>query len=340
MRFLTDLITGRIDRPALSRWLIALSLFLLTGWLQAHLVLAALNDDGGTVRNAITVYNSPDVRGQLAGAADWAVTQGATISGSDLEPLRAALTPVFAGGAIPPAVAEALVAELVATRDDALAQFASSAPARPLSITVMPILTAFGMAIPPEFGASIGLSADLSLPILDAPSMEAMRTRYHWSVLLDRWGLLAGTVLGAIGVVLARRPLRALAISLMAGGAVCLAAIPLFGLLRDWLVGGGIGAWGALVTPLATSAISEVMPWLLPVGVAAIVAGAGLLAFLLISARRATATSPVGAPDARQEERAMRPSTPWTNEPDSSVENSLASSTASSIATADGTSSL
>lgn len=41
-----------------------------------------------------------------------------------------------------------------------------------------------------------------------------------------------------------------------------------------------------------------------------------------------------------QDERAIRASTPCTNEPESSVENSFASSTASSIATAVGTSSL
>ncbi|GAA1911732.1 hypothetical protein GCM10009775_00380 [Microbacterium aoyamense] len=331
MGFLMDLVSGRVDRPRLSRWLIALSLFLLTGWLQAHLVLAAVNDDGGTVRNAIAVYNSPDVRAQLGGAADWAVSQGAAITGKDLAPLQGALAQVFAGGEVPPAVAEALVTELLETRDDALAQFAASTPARPLTIEVLPILTAFGMEIPPEFGASIGLSADLAFPILDAPSMDAMRTRYHWAVQLDRWGLLAGVVLGAVGIVLARKPLKALAISLMAGGAVCLAAIPLFGLLRDWLLGGGIGAWGTLLTPLVTSAMAELSPWLLPVGIAAIAVGAGLLTFLIVRERRATRP---------QEERAIRPSTPWTKDPDSSVENSLASSTASSIATADGTSSL
>ncbi len=47
-----------------------------------------------------------------------------------------------------------------------------------------------------------------------------------------------------------------------------------------------------------------------------------------------------GHVDSGQDERAIRASTPCTNEPESSVENSFASSTASSIATAVGTSSL
>jgi len=330
----------RFTAPRLSRWLIGISTVLLTGWLQSHLLLAAIHDDGATVRNAVTVYNSPEVRAQLTGATDWVFDQGAALSGggAQLAPVQAALQGALASGRIPDAAADALVASLVRLRDDALVQFAADAPARPLELELGPLLTSFGITVTPELLTAMGLpaTAELAVPILDAGSVDTLRTRYHWAVLLDRWGLPIGALAGVVGIVLARRPLRALSVALMIGGVVCLAAIPLFGVIGDWLVGGGAGPWSPLVAPLVTAGIDQVRPWLLPLAIAGIVAGGALLTLLLVRERRvSTAQGGSG-----QDERATRPSTPWTNEPDSSVENSLASSTASSIATAGGTSSL
>jgi hypothetical protein len=89
------------------------------------------------------------------------------------------------------------------------------------------------------------------------------------------------------GVVLSRRPLRTLAIALGIGGVSCLIALPLFTVLDDWLLGGGIGPWSVLVAPLVESATAELRPWLLPLGIALILAavGAGTAWFLTTRGR-------------------------------------------------------
>lgn len=296
MRYIS-LLFQRWNAPKLSRFLLWASAALLTAWLQAHLVLAAVHDDGTTVRNAITVYNSGEVRDQVSGAVDWAFDQDASIAGGSPELIatQTAVRAALHGGAISPAVSAALVASLLDMRDDALAQFASSAPTHALTVDLEPLLIALGVEITPELRSAVSAStplaqgATLDLPILAAAQVDTLRTRYHWAVLIDRWGLLVAAVAGFVGIVLARRPLRTFSIALMVGGALAILAIPLFGFLRDWLIGGGIGAWGALMTPLITSAISELTPWLMPLGIAAIVVGAGIFGWLLFAARRAGA---------------------------------------------------
>lgn len=190
MRSLRSLI-GSVNAPRASRWLLATATVLLTAWLQAHILLAAVHDDGSTARHAIAVYNSGDVRDQVSGVVDWALQTGGELSGSGaaLAPAQAAIATVLDSGQISAPVADALVGALILLRDDALTQFATDAP--------------------------------------------TLRER-----------------------------------------------------------------------------------------------------------RRATASGIASVPTDDQPERTTRPSTPWTNEPESSVENSLASSTASSIATPEGTSSL
>ena len=310
MRGLRDLI-GRLNAPRASRWLIGTSMLLLTLWLQAHLALAALRDDGTTVRNAIAVYNSGEVRGQLGGAVDWVFDRGAELTSADAElaPLHAALGAALQSGTISAPVAEALVHALTAARDDLLVQFDGDAPARALSVEIGPLLTAFEIPVTPELTQSLGLpaSAELAIPIADAQTVETLRQRYGWAVLIDRWALLAGIVAGAAGVILSERPLRTLAIVLGIGGVACLVAIPLFGVLTDWLVGGGIGGWSPLVAPLVTAAIDQIRPWLLPLGIGGVIVGAAsFVGLLLLERRRAGSPARVGD----QDERAMRASTP------------------------------
>ncbi|MBD3940971.1 hypothetical protein IF188_04540 [Microbacterium sp. NEAU-LLC] len=297
MRGFLGLITN-FSMPRLSRWLIVTSVALLTAWLQAHLLLAVLHDDGSTVRNAITVYDDPAVRSQVSGGVDWLLDQGVAVSGAAevIVPVQQQLRAVLAGGRIPPAAADAITVALVTMRDDALSQFESSAPTRALVIELGPVLTGFGIALPPEAGQLIGISGQFAVPIADAASMEAWRTKYHWTTIIDRWGLLAGAVAGVVGIVLARRPLRAFAGWLVVGGAAALLAIPLFGVLHDWLLAGGAGPWTPLVAPLVTSTLSEVSPWLLPLGIAAVLAGAGLGGWLILRGRRSAAIGATEAP--------------------------------------------
>ena len=314
MRGLRELI-GRLNAPRASRWLIGTSIALLTLWLQAHLALAAVHDDGTTVRNALTVYNSGEVRGQLSGAVDWAFAQGAALSpaGAELAPVQAALATALQSGTITAPVSDALVGALVAARDDLLSQFSGDAPTRPLVLEIGPLLAAFDIPVTPELSPSLGLPASASpaIPIADAQTVEVLRQRYNWAVLIDRWALIAGIVAGAAGVILSERPLRTAAIALGIGGAACLLAVPLFGLLTDWLTGGGAGGWSPLVAPLVTSAIDQVRPWLLPLGVAGLIVGAASLVALVILERRRTAHTRAGVIDEDdQDDRAMRASTP------------------------------
>ncbi|WP_345543218.1 hypothetical protein [Microbacterium jejuense] len=296
MRGILGLITD-FSMPRLSRWLIVTSVALLTAWLQAHLLLAVLHDDGSTVRGAITVYDDPAVRSQVSDGVDWLLEQGVAVSGASevIAPVQQQLHAVLAGGRIPPAAADAITVTLVAVRDEALSQFESTGPTHALAVELGPVLTAFGIALPPEAGQLIGISGEFAVPIADAASMDAWRTKYHWTTIIDRWGLLAGAVAGIAGIVLARRPLRAFAIWLVVGGAAALLAIPLFGLLHDWLLAGGAGPWTPLVAPLVTSTLAEVSPWLLPLGIAAVVAGAGLLGWLILRERRSAPRRARGA---------------------------------------------
>ena len=134
MRAIAELFT-RFNAPGASRWLIATSLVLLTAWLQAHIVLAALHDDGTTVRSAIAVYNDDAVRGQVTDVVDWALAEGATLTGAgaDADAVRGAVVTALGSGQISAPVADALVSGLLGLRDDALAQFAQSGPTSPRS---------------------------------------------------------------------------------------------------------------------------------------------------------------------------------------------------------------
>lgn len=322
MRRLRGLVNG-MNAPRSSKWLIGIALTLVTLWLQAHLALAALRDDGSTLRNAIAVYNSAEVRAQVSGAADWVLDQGSALGVGSVavDPIREGLAAALTGGELPAPASDAIVRALLAARDDAVAQFSSDAPTHALTLPVGSIAAAFGIVLPPEVLAQAGLGADISIPVISASEMDTWRTRYHWAQIIDRWGLLAALVAGVVGIVLARRPLRAFSIALVAAGALCLAAIPLFGVLQDWLVGGGAGAWGPLVTPLATSAMAELRPWLVPVGIAAIAAGAGLFAFLLYRERRTAASArpekaqdaarPAPAAPSRDDAPAQAPAHDW-----------------------------
>lgn len=241
------------------------------------------------------------------------------------------------------ATATVLVGALILLRDDALTQFATDAPTHALTIELAPMLGAFGIAVTPELTAALGTaaSAALVLPLADAQTVDTLRARYRIAAIVDRWGLVAAAVLALAGIILSRRPLRTLAIALGLTGAASLVALPLFDRLTGWLLGGGAGAWSPLIAPLVESAVAQVRPWLVPIGIGALIAGAAVgAAWFLRERRRATASGIASVPTDDQPERATRPSTPWTNEPESSVENSLASSTASSIATPEGTSSL
>ncbi|GAA1988673.1 hypothetical protein GCM10009777_24650 [Microbacterium pumilum] len=290
MRAIARLFT-RFNAPRASRWLIATCLVLLTAWLQAHMILAALHDDGTTVRSAIAVYNDDAVRGEVAGVVDWAFTQGATLTGAGAagDEVRGAVVTALGSGRISAPVADALVGGLLGLRDDALAQFAQAGPTRPLTLQVGPLLAALGIPVTAEVATQLGLpaSAELAMPIVDARTVDTLRTRYHWTELIDTWALLAAAVLGLAGVCLSPRPLRTLAITMGLGCVVCLLAIPLFGLIEGWLIGGGAGPWSPLVAPLVQSAIAELRPWLFPLGVAAVVLGVGGLVGWLVLDRRA-----------------------------------------------------
>ncbi|GAA1950739.1 hypothetical protein [Microbacterium deminutum] len=295
MRGIAALFT-RFNAPGASRWLIAMSLVLLTAWLQAHIMLAALHDDGTTVRSAIAVYNDDAVRGQVTDVVDWAFTQGATLTGAggNADSVRGAVVDALGSGRISAPVADALVSGLRGLRDDALAQFDRSGPTTALSLHVGPLLTALGIPVTPDVAAQLGVpaSAELAIPIADARTVDTLRTRYHWVELINTWGLLVAALLGLAGVFLSPRPLRTLAVTLGLGGVACLIAVPLFGLIDGWLIGGGAGPWSPLVAPLVESAIAELRPWLLPVGVTAIVLGAaGLVGWLVVERRGRTRTS-------------------------------------------------
>ena len=295
----------RFNAPRASRWLIGVSLVLLTAWLQAHITLAALHDDGTTVRSAITVYNDDAVRGQVTGVVDWAFSQGATLTGAGAaaDDLRGAVVTALGSGQISPPVADALVSGLLRLRDDALAQFAQSGPTTALTLPVGPLLTALGIPVTAETAAQLGIpaSADLSIPIVDAQTVDTLRTRYHWAELINTWGLLAAAVLGLAGVFLSPRPLRTLAVTVGLGGVACLVAIPLFGLVEGWLIGGGAGPWSPLLAPLVESAIAELRPWLLPVGIAAVVLGAaGLVGWLVLERRSVPGASRTPSPEVTQ----------------------------------------
>lgn len=291
MRAIAELFM-RFNAPRASRWLIATSLVLLTAWLQAHIVLAALHDDGTTVRSAIAVYNDDAVRGQVTDVVDWAFAEGATLTGAGAgaDPVRGAVVTALGSGQISAPVADALVGGLLGLRDDALAQFARSGPTSALTFSFGPLLTALGIPVTAEIATQLAVpaSAELAIPIVDAQTVDTLRTRYHWAELIDSWGLLLAAVLGFAGVFLSPRPLRALAVTLGLGGVACLVAIPLFGLIEGWLIGGGAGPWSPLVAPLVESAIGELRPWLLPVGVAAVVLGAAGLVGWLVLERRGT----------------------------------------------------
>lgn len=291
MRGLINLFT-HFSVPRASRWLIATSMALLTVWLQAHLLLAAVHDDGSTVRNAIAVYNSPEARGQVTGVVDWAFAQGTTLAGggAEVDALQTALVGALGAGRISAPVAAALESALLGLRDDALEQFAADGPTAPLSLRLQPLLKALDVPITPQALAELGLpaTADLAVPILDAGTVASLRTKYHWAELANTWGLLAAAVLGLAGVFLAPRPLRTIAIVVGLGGAACLVAIPLFGVLHDWLIGGGAGPWSPLVSPLVDGAMNELRPWLLPIGIAGVAVGALSLAGLIYQERRKT----------------------------------------------------
>ena len=114
-------------------------------------------------------------------------------------------------------------------------------------------------------------------------------------------GSLLAAVLGLAGIFLSPRPLRTLAITVGLGGVACLIAIPLFGLIEGWLIGGGAGPWSPLVAPLVESAIAELRPWLVPVGIAAVVLGAaGLVGWLVLERRGTANTSRPPAPEFAQ----------------------------------------
>ena len=292
MRAIAGLFT-RYNAPGASRWLIAMSLVLLTAWLQAHIVLAALHDDGTTVRSAITVYNDDAVRGQVAEVVDWAFTQGSILTGAggQADEVRGAVVVALGSGRISAPVADALVSSLLGLRDDALAQFARTGPTTALTLRVGPLLQALAIPVTPDVAAQLGVpaSADLAIPIVDAQTVDTLRTRYHWAELINTWGLLAAALLAVAGIFLSPKPLRELAITLGLGGVACLVAIPLFGFIQGWLIDGGAGPWSPLVAPLVESAIAELRPWLLPVGVAAVILGAGGLVGWLVLERRGTA---------------------------------------------------
>ena len=300
----------RWDAPRLSRVLIALSLALLAAWLQAHLLLAALRDDGTTLHGAVEVLDSGDARAQVGAVTDWVLTQAGALTGGDaaLKPVRDAVTAVLATGPLPAGAQDAIVGTLLDLRDDAVSQFTSVAPAQALAVPLAPLLGALGVEVPPDLPATLGVDASLTVPVMTAEGVDSWRGRYHLAVLLDTWGLLAAGVAEFVGVLLSPRPLRAFAVGLRVGGALALAAVPLFGLLQTWLLGGGAGPWGPLVTPVVTGAIAEISPWLVPGGIAAIVVGAGLLAWWIVRERRGgaggasdgAANASDGAADARE----------------------------------------
>jgi hypothetical protein len=300
--------------PRASRWLIAMSLALLTAWLQSHILLAALHDDGTTARNAIAVYNSPDVRGQVSGVVDWAFTQGASLTGAGAEAdaVRAEVVKALGSGQLSAPVSDALVTALVDLRDDALAQFDGSGPTHALTLDAAPLLAALDIPVTAETAKQLGLpaSAGLALPIVPAQTVDGLRSKYHWAQLTDAWGLLAAAVLGLAGIFLSPRPLRTLAIVVGLGGVACLVAIPLFGVLQGWLVGGGAGPWSPLVAPLVSSALAELRPWLLPVGIAAVIVGAGGLAGWIVWERRKGTSSASPAPGPAFDDAADRPAVP------------------------------
>lgn len=187
---------------------------------------------------------------------------------------------------------------LLELRDDAHTQFASPGPTHALTLRAEPLLSALGITVTPELRAALGLPADtaLEIPLQSAKQVEELRTRYTWAVLINRWGLVVGAVAGLVGLILARRPLRTFSIALVIGGALCFVAIPLFSLLHDWMIGGGVGAWGPLLTPLVTAAMAEIRPWLVPIGIASVVTGAALFGWVLYRSRTARVAS-AGAAD-------------------------------------------
>lgn len=280
-----------LNAPRASRWLLGTATVLLTAWLQAHILLAAVHDDGGTVRNAIEVYNSGEAREQVSGAIDWALQTGGDVSGAsaELAPIRTAIAGILTSGQMSPPVADALVTELLAVRDEALAQFAAASPTRALTVNLAPLLVAFGIEVTPELTQALGSTsaAELTLPLMNAEAVDTLRTRYRIAEFVDRWGLIAAGAMALAGIVVSRRPLRTLAIALAIGGASCLIALPLFDAIHGWLLGGGIGPWSALVAPLVESAVAEIRPWLLPVGITAIV-GAVVIGIVWVVLQRRT----------------------------------------------------
>ncbi|MWC00137.1 hypothetical protein [Agromyces seonyuensis] len=273
-----------MGRRGWSAWLLGVASLVLTGWLQAHLAIAAIHDDGTTLRNALAVVDDSAMRSAFGG-----VLSSAVAGAGDAPEVQTAIGAIETAPALSGPVADALAATVLDARDQVFAQFERPAgtPATAISVPLGPLLGALGIPVTPETLAAAGLAADadpaaLSYPLIDAATVDVLQQRYGWLAFLDAWGLLIAGVAAAAGVAISAKPLRTAAIALVLAGIVCLMAPILFGLLHDWIAGGGIGAWSLLAGPLLDSAVGELTPWLLPIGIVAAVLGAGLLALLIV----------------------------------------------------------
>lgn len=257
-----------------SATLIAVATAVLAAWLNAHVLLAAVHDDGTTIKNALTVVNSSDARTQLVGLID----QAGSLAGG-LPELTAVGKAIVSAPKLDPKVSDAITSALVSARDSALVQLSGDGPAKDITIPMKPVLQALGIPVTQKSLKQLGISSSsgFDVPVVPAAQVPQLRLRYLWTTLLDQWGLILAAVLGVIGVVLSPRRWRTLTVMFALGAVVCLTAPLVFHAVGDWIAGGGIGAWSALVGPLLTGAVSQLEPWLLPVGIAAGAVAAGLL---------------------------------------------------------------
>lgn len=264
----------RFTHAKLSHLLIAVATIMLTGWFQAQIANAALVEDGANLHHAIAVIDDSEMRGALAnGLQSVMTTIGRADQGQQLgQAVREAPT---LGGP----VGDVLVSSILTARDQIAVQLdlPKGEKYTAVNIPMVPILNAFGVPITQEQIDEVGFGQLVQYPVLTAQSMQVVAQFDTWLRFADTWGLLIGIVAGIAGVLLARKPLRALGVLSGIIAVIAFTAPFLFSWLQSISVGGKLGSLGVLLNPLWEAADSASRPWVLPVGIVGLLAAVGFI---------------------------------------------------------------
>lgn len=276
----------RFRGARISRILIIVSTLMLTGWFQAQLAQAALHEDGSNLHHALAVADDPALRSGLATGLDSIMKIVGTPE--QAQQLGAVLqsTPSLDGP-----VSEALISGILQARDELAVQLElpEGVEYHDVSIPMVPILNAFGIPVTQEQIDEVGFGQLVQYPVLTAKSMGQVAKFYDWLQFAGSWGLLIGAVTGIAGIALSPRPLRTLGAFAAIVAVVAFTAPLLFSWLRSLISAGKLGAVGVLVDPLSVAAENASRPWLLPIGIVAGLAAAGLLVLGIVRRRRTAA---------------------------------------------------